>query len=150
MASIKDNNRFKNIDRAALHADIKTAAKSKRISVTQYARMCGLDSSFCAKLLRGDSHPTEYLLRQVARDIRSTGVKKGWRDYLLPAAEPEQMEMDLEGNSKDIEEKQAKLADYLIRIRLLTKEFYAYCEKLSREGYACGVVVEQVDKHGEQ
>lgn len=91
--SIKEK-RYKNIERQLIYAEMIEAAKSKDMTVTQYARMCGLPSTFRKEMLDGKRNATEHLLRQLARDIKKTGVKRHWMDYLLPEPEPQVVETD--------------------------------------------------------
>lgn len=97
--SIDNKKRHKNINRELIHDEMAEAAEHRGMSVTQYARMCGLDSHFFSDVLQKRAAP-EHLLRQLARDKRAEGEKRHWRDYLLPDPEPEQLEMDLEKKIK--------------------------------------------------
>lgn len=115
--------RYKNIDRQMLYDDLLAAAKSMHMTVTRYAISIGGDSNTQSRIM-GDKHgkttnPTEYMLRQMARDLTQAGYKRRWRDYLLPEEhpEPEQIELDLTTN--DIDPKEI-LEEYLEGMRKIT------------------------------
>lgn len=116
--------RYKNIDRRMLYDDLLAAAKSMHMTVTRYAKSIGGDSNTHSRIMGDKSgkftNPTEYMLRQMAKDLtQHAGYKRRWRDYLLPEEkpEPEQMEMDLTTN--DIDPKEI-LERYLEGMRKIT------------------------------
>lgn len=116
---------YKNVNRQLIHDDFLAAAQAKGITKTQYARMCDLNSSFMAGMMAGRRHPTDHLLRQLARDRRKAGEKRCWQDYILPdpkKAEPEQMEMDLNTETVTPE---TVLNDYLTGMRLVAASIIA-------------------------
>ena len=85
--------RHKNIDRQMLHDDIVRVSGALGQTKTEYLASCRQNSSFDHGLVAGDRHPTEYLLRKISRDLRKTGIKRRWDDYIIP--EPVQMELDM-------------------------------------------------------
>ena len=110
---------YKNVNRQLIHDDFLAAAQAKGITKTQYARMCGLNSSFMAGMMAGRRHPTDHLLRQLARDMRKAGEKRCWQDYLLPdleQAESEQMTLNLAADPVDPD---VILKDYLTGMRMV-------------------------------
>lgn len=141
--------RYKHIDRQMVYDDLQAAAKSKRMTVTRYSISIGGDSRTPSRILRGDINPTEYMLRQLAHDMRDAGVKRHWKDYLLlepeveAVPEPEQVEMDLDAISQDHDLSKGRIEDeFLLGLQTITRAVVrAYAA-----GYDFKVTVERVGR----
>ena len=107
-----------NVDREMVYADIIKCADLKKIRVSDIMSICKLDS---AKQIRdGKKNANKYLLLWLARTLREEGIKRDWHDYVLPEAEPEQMEMDTDAISpapdKPLEDEFMNAMGALIRV----------------------------------
>ena len=89
MAKRASGKRYKNVDRQMIHDDLVKASEILGITKSEFLTMCYLERNFDVAMLKEQRHPTEYLLRQISKIIKRSGVKRRWEDYLLPEPKPE-------------------------------------------------------------
>jgi hypothetical protein len=112
MAKRASEKRYKNVDRQMVHDDLVKASEILGITKSEFLTMCYLERNFDVAMLKEQRHPTEYLLRQISKIIKRSGVKRHWQDYIIEG--PVQMEMDTDAlKSAPVEPQEMSLPDRL-------------------------------------
>ena len=92
MAKRASEKRYKNVDRQMIHDDLVKASEILGITKSEFLTMCYLERNFDVAMLKEQRHPTEYLLRQICKILKRSGIKRRLQDYII--TEPVQMELD--------------------------------------------------------